>query len=206
MKLRILLVGASGTIGQAIKAELAPRHDVITAGRSSGDVRINIEDAKSIVEALGKAGALDAVVCAAGGVTFAPLEGFKAANIGESLHTKGLSDKLMGQVNLALAARDVLKPGGSITLTSGILAERYIAAGHSASMVNSAIEGFVKSAAVELKNDLRINVVSPSIVTESMPKFGAFFRGYEPVSAARVALAYSRSVEGLETGQVYKVF
>lgn len=206
MKLRILLVGASGTIGQAIKAELAPRHEIITAGRSSGDIRIDIADAKSIVAALGKTGELDAVVCAAGHVTFAPLAEFKPANIGESLHTLGLSDKLMGQVNLALAARDVLKPGGSITLTSGILSERFIAAGHSASMVNGAIECFARAAAVELKNDLRINVVSPALLLESVPKFGAFFRGHEPVPAARVALAYSRSVEGLETGQVYKVF
>jgi len=206
MKLRILLVGAAGTIGQAIKAELAPRHEIITAGRSSGDIKIDITDAKSIVAALDKAGSLDAVICAAGHVTFAPLADFKPANIGESLHTLGITDKLMGQVNLALAARDVLKPGGSITLTTGILSERFIAAGNSASLVNNAIEGFARAAAIELPNGLRINVVSPSVITEAMPKYAPFFRGFEPVPAARAALAYSRSVEGLETGQVYKVF
>ncbi len=206
MKLRILLVGASGTLGQAIKAELAQRHEIVTAGLSSGDIRLDIADAKSIVAALAKAGPLDAVVCAAGHVTFAPLADFKPANIGESLHTTGINDKLMGQVNLALAARDVLRSGGSVTLTTGILAERFIAAGHSASLVNNAIEGFVRAAAIELNNGLRINAVSPSIVQESMPKFGAFFRGFEPIPAARAALAYSRSVEGLETGQIYKVF
>lgn len=206
MKLRILLVGASGIIGQAIKAELAPRHEIITAGRNSGDIRINIADAKNIISGLSKAGPLDAVICAAGQGAFAPLADFKPANIGESLHTLGLTDKLMGQVNLALAARDVLKQDGSITLTSGLLTDHFIAAGHSASMVNSAIDGFARAAAVELRNGLRINVVSPSIVLESMPQYGAFFRGFDPVPAARVALAYSRSVEGLETGQVYKVF
>lgn len=206
MKLRILLVGASGTLGQAIKAELAPRHEIVTAGRSSGDIRIDITDAKSIVAGLAKAGSLDAVISAAGHVTFAPLADFKPANIGESLHTTGINDKLMGQVNLALAARDVLKPGGSVTLTTGILAERFIAAGHAASLVNNALEGFVRAAAVELRNGLRLNAVSPSVLTESMPTYAPFFRGFEPVPAARAALAYSRSVEGLETGQVYKVF
>ena len=206
MKQRILLVGASGTLGQAIKAELAQRHDIITAGRSSGDIRLDIGDAKSIVAGLAKAGALDAVICAAGHVTFAPLEDFKPANMGESLHTLGINDKLLGQVNLALAARDVLKPGGSVTLITGILSERYITSGNSASLVNNAIEGFVRAAAIELKNGLRINAVSPSVFVESMPKYGAFFRGFEPVPVARAALAFSRSVEGLETGQIYKVF
>ena len=206
MKLRILLVGASGTLGQAIKSELAPRHEIVTAGRSSGDIRFDIADAKSIVAGLAKAGPLDAVICAAGHVTFAPLEDFKSANVGESLHTLGINDKLLGQVNLALAARDVLRAGGSITLTTGILAERFIASGSSASLVNNAVEGFVRAASIELKNGLRINVVSPSVLVESMPKYAPFFRGFEPVTAARAALSFSRSVEGLETGQVYKVF
>jgi hypothetical protein len=112
----------------------------------------------------------------------------------------------MGQVNLALAAREHLVDGGSITLTSGILSEQPIAGGSSASMVNGALEGFVRAAAIELPRGLRINLVSPSILVESMAAFGSFFRGFEPVPAARAALAYSRSVEGLQTGQIYQVY
>ena len=205
-RLRILLVGASGTLGRAVQAELEQRHEVIAAGRNSGSVCVDITDAASIHRALQQAGELDAVISAAGHVTFAPLADFKAAQIGESLHTQGSADKLLGQVNLALAARDHLRDGGSITLTTGILAEQPIVGGSSASLVNGAVEAFVRAAAIELPRGLRINVVSPNVLTEAMEAYAPFFRGFEPVSAARAALAFTRSVEGAQTGQVYKVF
>ncbi len=125
--------------------------------------------------------------------------------MGESAYTLGLSNKVLGQVNLALAAREHLVDGGSITLTSGILGELPVAGGSSASMSDAAVEGFVRAAAAELPRGIRINVVSPSILTESLPAFGSLFRGFEPVPAARAALAYSRSVEGIQTGQVFRV-
>ncbi|GLQ94229.1 short chain dehydrogenase [Dyella acidisoli] len=205
-RLRILLVGASGTLGGAVEAELNQRHEVIAAGRNSGSIRIDLTDVQSIQSALKQAGELDAVVSAAGNVTFAPLVDFKPAPYGESLHTLGIADKLLGQVNLALAARDYLRDGGSITLTTGILSEQPIVAGSSASLVNGAVEAFVRAAAIELPRGLRINVVSPNVLTEAMPAYAPFFRGFEPVSAARAALAFSRSVEGAQTGQVYKVY
>lgn len=205
-RLRILLVGASGTLGRAIAVELGARHELIRAGRKGADVQLDLTDAASLTKALAALGPLDAVVSAAGHVKFAPLEAFDAAPLAESGYGIGLADKLMGQVNLALAARGCLKDGGSITLTSGILAEQPIAAGSSASMVNGAIEAFVRAAAIELPRGIRINAVSPNVLQESMGDFGPFFRGFEAVPAARAALAYSRSVEGRQTGQVYKVF
>jgi NAD(P)-dependent dehydrogenase (short-subunit alcohol dehydrogenase family) len=205
-RLRILIVGASGTLGRAVAAELGARHEIIPSGRTGGDVRMDIKDPASIVKALAGLGPLDAVISTAGYVTFAPLEAFQAAPVAESSYGVGLADKLMGQVNLALAARDHLKDGGSITLTSGILSEQPIVAGSSASMVNGAIEAFVRAAAIELPRGIRINAVSPNVLTESMGDYGPFFRGFEAVPAARAALAFSRSVEGRQTGQVYRVF
>ena len=205
-KLRILLVGASGTLGKAVAAELSQRHEIVTAGSKSGDIRIDMTDPASIVAGLGKAGKLDAVACAAGHVTFQPLAAFKPARVEEAGYGFGLRDKLMGQVNLTLAARDVLRDGGSITLISGILSEHPVAAGSSASMVNGALESFVRAAAIELPRGLRINLVSPNVFTESMGSYGPFFRGFEPVPVARAALAYSRSAEGLQTGQIYKIY
>ncbi|HTL99037.1 MAG TPA: short chain dehydrogenase [Holophagaceae bacterium] len=205
-RLRILLVGASGTLGRAVAAELGGRHELIRAGRNGADARLDFTDPAGLAKALAGLGALDAVISAAGHVTFAPLEAFIAAPIAASGYGVGLADKLMGQVNLALAARDHLKDGGSITLTSGILAEQPIVAGSSASMVNGAIEAFVRAAAIELPRGLRINAVSPNVLQESMGDYGPFFRGFEAVPAARAALAYSRSVEGRQTGQVYRVF
>ena len=204
--LRILLVGAGGTLGRAIAAELGARHKIISAGRSKADVTLDIEDVASIRGGLQKASPLDAVVCAAGEVTFVPLADIQPAPLGESKYTLGLANKLLGQVNVALAARDVLRDRGSITLIAGILSERPIAAGSSASMVNAAIEAFARAAAIELPRGLRINAVSPSVLIESMAHYAPFFRGFESVSAARAALAFSRSVEGLETGQVYRVY
>jgi nucleoside-diphosphate-sugar epimerase len=110
-RLRILLVGASGTLGRAVAAELAQRHEVIAAGRRSGSIQIDLTDVDSILRGLKQAGELDAVISAAGSVTFAPLADFKPAPYGESLHTLGIADKLLGQVNLALAARDHLHDG-----------------------------------------------------------------------------------------------
>ncbi len=204
-RLRILLVGASGTLGQAVATELRQRHDVVTAGRGGGDLRIDIGDPASIVSALAQAGPIDAVACTAGSVNFRPLAGIAPAGITESVYGLGLANKLLGQVNLALAARETLRDGGSITLVSGILSDVPIAAGSSASMANGALEAFVKAAAIELPRGLRINVVSPNVLVESMNAYGPFFRGFEAVPAARAALAFSRSIEGAQTGQVYKV-
>jgi NAD(P)-dependent dehydrogenase (short-subunit alcohol dehydrogenase family) len=204
-RLRILVIGASGELGRAIVAELGPRHDMITAGSKSGTIRIDIADPASIVAGLKAAAPLDAVVCAAGAVNFAPLAAIAAAPIAESSYGLGLANKLMGQVNLALAARDVLRDGGSITLIAGVLADSPIVAGSSASMVNGALESFAMAAAIELPRGLRINAVSPTVFEESMDGYGPFFRGYDPVPVARAARAFSRSVEGRQTGQVYKV-
>lgn len=204
-RLRILLVGASGTIGRAVAAELGARHDIVTAGRTSGDVRMDIADPASIIAGIRAAGPVDAVACASGAVNFRPLGMIEPASVADSVYGLGLASKLMGQVNLALAARETLRDGGSITLVSGVLTHDPIVAGSAATMANAAVEGFVRAAAIELPRGLRINVVSPTVLSESMADYGPFFRGFVPVPAARVALAYSRSIEGAQTGQVYTV-
>ena len=204
-RLRILLIGASGVLGRAIVTELSPRHDVVSAGSKTGDVRIDIADPASIEAGLKTAGPLDAVACAAGAVNFHPLSAIKPAPLAQSSYGLGLTNKLLGQVNLALAARDHLNDRGSITLIAGVLSHTPIAYGSSASMVNAAIEAFAMAAAIEMPRGIRINAVSPTVVEESMPNFGPFFRGHDPVPAARAARAFSRSIEGLETGKTYPV-
>jgi NAD(P)-dependent dehydrogenase (short-subunit alcohol dehydrogenase family) len=197
--MKILLVGANGTMGRAVLAVLSERHDVITAGRSSGDHRVNIADPQSVRDLYARVGKVDAVACAAGNVHFGPLEAMTP-----ELFDIGLRDKLMGQVNLVLAGRDFVNVGGSFTLVAGSLSQDPIRFGAAASMVNGALESFVRSAALELPAQ-RINVVSPSVLEESMDAFGPYFRGVEPVAAKRVAFAYSKSIEGAQTGQVYRV-
>ena len=198
--MRVLVVGASGTIGRAVVAELSQRHDVIAAGRTSGDVALDITDAASMRAAFEQAGPLDALVSATGSVKFAPFDEMMAPD-----YEIGLNDKLMGQVNLVLIGREYLAEGGSFTLTTGILDSDPIRMGSSASMVNGAVNAFVRAAAIEMPRGYRINAVSPGVIEEAMEGYAPFFRGFEPVPAARAALAYAKSVEGAQTGQVYRV-
>ena len=111
----------------------------------------------------------------------------------------------MGQVAIVLIGREHVTEGGSFTLTTGVLDSDPIVQGTSASMVNGAINAFAMAAAIEMPKRQRINVVSPGVIEEAMRDYAPFFRGFEPVPAARAALAYAKSVEGARTGQVYRV-
>lgn len=198
--MNILLIGANGTLGRAVAAELGSRHTLISAGRQSGSVQIDLTQPASIEAALRQAGPLDAVVSAAGNVAFGPL-----LDLSPEQWALSVQDKLMGQVQLALIAARYLSDGGSITLTTGVLAQQPIRYGAAATLANAGIEGFVRAAAIELPRGLRINAVSPGVLTESLPGYGPYFRGFEPVPAARAALGFARSVDGADTGQVYRV-
>lgn len=198
--MKVLLIGASGTIGSAVKAELSQRHEVITIGRKSGDFQVDISDSASIRQLFAQTGKFDALVCAAGSVNFVPL-----GEMDTSHFDLGLQDKLMGQVNLLLIGREFANDGASFTFTSGILNRDPIRTGASAALVNGAIDAFVKAAAIELPRGLRINSVSPNVLVEAMGSYAPYFRGFKPVPAADVALSYAKSVEGLQTGQTYIV-
>lgn len=198
--MKILLIGAGGTIGSAVKAELAQRHDVIPIGRNSGDFQVDISDSASIRKLFEQTGTFDALICAAGSVNFVALGEMSATDF-----ELGLRDKLMGQVNLLLIGREFANDGASFTFTSGILNRDPIRTGASAALVNGALDAFVKAAAIELPRGLRINSVSPTVLVEAMGSYAPYFRGFKPVAGAEVALAYAKSVEGLQTGQTFIV-
>lgn len=199
--MKVVVIGARGAIGSAVVAELAPRHDIIEVGRTSGQYQVDVLDIESVHALFARLGKVDAVVTATGTLHFGPL----AETTPEQFQI-GLRDKLMGQINVVLAAQSRLSDGGSLTLTGGILANEPIPQGANATTVNAALEGFVRGAAIELGRGLRINAVSPTVLTESFETYGPYMRGFEPVPAARVALAYSKSVEGGQTGRVYRVW
>ncbi len=198
--MKIILVGASGTIGQAIDRELRERHDIVRVGRNSDELQVNIADPASIRRLFEQTGPFDALISAAGNAHFGALEELSAKEF-----AVGLDDKLMGQVNLVLIGREFANDGASFTLTSGVLSEDPIRYGAAVSTVNAALDGFVRAAAIELPRGLRINGVSPTILEESLPAYGPYFRGFKAVPAATVALAYAKSAEGRQTGQVYRV-
>ncbi len=197
---KVIVIGATGTIGKAVVAALDSSYEVIQATRNSAEYPIDISDEASIKALYEKVGSFDALIVTAGAVHFGLLKEMTEAD-----WQIGLQNKLMGQINLVTHGLDYINPKGSFTLTSGILNTDPILYGVQAAMINSAVEGFVTGAAIELENNVRINCVSPTVLSESMDKYEAYFKGYLPRDAKDVAKAYIKSVEGLQTGKVYKV-
>lgn len=199
--MKILIVGASGTIGRAIAAELEARHDIIRAGRQGPDVQVDITDTDSIRAMYEATGEVDAVVSATGSAYFGPL-----ADMTPEQNELSIGSKLKGQVNLVLLGHRYVRDRGSFTLTTGIMMDDPILQGASAAMANGGVKAFVKAAAIEMPRGIRINSVSPNVLQESMDVYGAFFPGFDPVPVRRVALVYRKSVEGAQTGQSYEVY
>jgi NAD(P)-dependent dehydrogenase (short-subunit alcohol dehydrogenase family) len=198
--MKIVVIGATGTVGRPVVKALQDRHEIIQVGKTRGPMQVDITDSASIRSLFQRIGTFDALVATAGSVHFGAF-----AQMTEKEMWVGLKDKLMGQVNLVLIGRDHVSDGGSFTLTSGLLSHDPIRAGSAASLVNGAIDAFVRAAAIELPRGVRINSVSPGLLDESAGALGAFFPGHETVSGARVARSYVKSVEGALTGQVFHV-
>ena len=193
--MRILIIGATGTIGRAVAEALAPQHEVVTASRHAGDVRVDISDPASIRAMYEKVGRVDAVISAAGNAAFKPLE-----QLADDDFAFSLANKLMGQVNLIRLGLGHVNDGGSFTVTSGVLAHSPMHGSGAVSLVNAGLEGFARAAALEAPRGIRVNVVSPPWVTETLialkmdPSHG--------MPAATVAHAYVRSATGSESGAV----
>lgn len=205
-KQKVFLVGASGIIGSAVLQLLHEQgYTVVTGGLEGADIALDLANPDSIAQAFKQLGAVDAVISTAGRAEFVTLEQITPAPLQQSRYGLGLLDKLMGQVNLALAAREYLSPKGCIVLTSGTTSDDPIVGGSSLSMVNGALEKWVQAAATELPAGLRINVVSPSIVIETPAPQRAAFPGFETIPASKVALAYWRCLASLITGQTLRV-
>ncbi|CAE6762366.1 short chain dehydrogenase [Paraburkholderia haematera] len=197
---KIVVIGATGTVGRAVSEALKARHEVIEVGATRGQYRVDSTDPASIERLFSEIGKVDGVVTATGKLHFGPLPEMSVEQF-----WVGLRDKLMGQINVVLGAQRYVNDGGSFTLTSGIVGDEPIREGANATTVNLALEGFVRGAAIELPRGIRINVVSPTVLIEALDAFAPYFRGFEPVSAERAAQAYLRSVEGAQTGRVYRV-
>lgn len=195
--MRILVIGAHGTIGREVVNALSGQHEVIGASRK-GDVQVDIRDVASIRAMYAKVGRVDAVVSAAGSGAWKPLAELTDDDFEISLHYK-----LMGQVNVVRYGFEHVNDGGSITTTSGVLSEVPTASGAAISLVNAGLEGFTRAAALEAPRGIRVNVVSPPWVTETLEAMGATDLSHG-LPAADVAKAYVRSVTGGETGQVIK--
>lgn len=197
---RILIIGGGGTIGKQVVKRLTEKHDVIIAGRSSGDITVDFSDSNSIKAMFEKLGELDAVIAIAGDAKWDKFE-----NLTEDDFYIGIKSKLMGQVNVVRIGKDYLKPGGSITLSTGILADDPVDMTTSAAMVNGAIHSFVKAVALELKNGIRVNAVCSDLVEDSYEKYKDYFPGNTPVPMHKIVNGYVKCVDGKINGEIIRI-
>ena len=194
------IVFGRGTVGTAVKTALGDAgHEVVSVSRTSGDFRADISDMASLKSFFASVGHFDAVACAAGDVFPAPLEQTTDEQWADSIKAKG-----MGQVNLVRAALPFIADKGSFALISGVLTDEYLAGGTIGTVINHIVEGFTKSAAVELPRGIRINCVSPTVLTESTA-YHPFFPGFVPVDAWEVGQAYLRAISNPITGRILKL-
>jgi NAD(P)-dependent dehydrogenase (short-subunit alcohol dehydrogenase family) len=195
---KIVVFGATGTIGKAVVAALSPKYEVLQVGNRQGQFKADLAEADSIRNVFKAVGKVDGIVSAAGAARFAPLE-----KLSDEDFRYSLVNKLMGQVNLARIGMDYLNDKGSITLTSGILSHKPMPGSAAISLVNAGLEGFARAAALEASRGIRVNVVSPPWVTETLEALNMDPSLGKP--AVEVAKGYVKSIEGQQSGEVIEV-
>lgn len=198
--MKIMIIGAKGTIGKRVTAALAAEHEIVQASRSGGDYQLDLEASASIEAMYTAHPDLDAVVCIAGEAKWDFMD-----NMADVDYDIGYRSKLMGQVHLVRIGKKHLKPGASITLSTGILADDPVPMTTSAAMVNGAIHSFAKAAVLELEKGHRLNVVCSGLVEDSAIKYKDYFPGHTPVPMPKVVNAYLKSILGKNTGEIIRV-
>jgi NAD(P)-dependent dehydrogenase (short-subunit alcohol dehydrogenase family) len=191
--MKILIIGATGTIGKAVADRLSAKHEIVRAGYRDGDVKVDLGSKASIEAMFNEVGGLDAVISAAGVANFGPFH-----ELDDAAFDLALANKLMGQINLVRVGQNHLNEGGSFTLTAGILSREPMPGSVAIAMANGALESFARAAALELPRKLRVNTISPGFVKETMVAMGM-----DPspgLSAADTAKAYEIAVEGKLNG------
>jgi NAD(P)-dependent dehydrogenase (short-subunit alcohol dehydrogenase family) len=199
IKKKIIIVGASGTMGQFL-ADLLEKenHEIIRANRTSADIQVDTTSTKSIQKMYEKVGAFDALISTAGSTFVGPWE-----KLNDQTFRTGVEGKMMGQINLVLIGQHHINPKGSFTLISGALTHEPQLNFANASAANGAVEGFVRAAAIELGNGIRINAVSPTVIEDSAQYF-TYFPGEIPTTMRQLEFGFKKSLFGTVTGQIIK--
>jgi len=195
---KVLVIGATGTIGKGIVEQLSPEYEVIQVGYQDGDFQVDLGDKDSIKALFQKAGSFDALVSAAGLSKFGAFDALTDED-----YYLGIHNKMMGQINLVREGLAYITDGGSFTLTSGMLSHSPTPMSVTISMVNSGLEGFTRAAALAMPRGIRINVVSPVFIKETMEAMG--MDGKYGMPASQAGIAYKESVESHRNGEVMDV-
>ena len=196
--MKIIIVGASGTMGRYLTNVFEKEHEIITAATKNCEIQVDIASTSSIEKMYKQVGAYDALISTAGPTYVGPWK-----KLTDKEFRKGVDGKMMGQINLVLIGQHYINRGGSFTLISGALTHEPQLNFANASAANGAIEAFVKAAAIELGEGIRINAVSPTVI-ENSPHYFPFFPGDIPVTMQQLEYGFRKSVFGANTGQVIK--
>jgi len=196
--MKILLIGATGTIGHKVQERLAKQHEVIAVGYRDGNYTVDLSNKSSIQALFEQVGQVDAVISTTGLAAFAPY-----SELTDEQFQLGWDNKVMGQINLVRVGQAYLPEGGVVLLTSGLMAIEPIPGSVSVSAANGALNSFVKAAALELGSSLRVNAVSPIFVKETLEMMG--MDSSTGLSASDTAKAYQAGLEGTMTGEILDV-
>ena len=196
--MRIIIVGASGTMGKYLTSAFEKEHEIVRVGSKSGDFQVDITSPEEIEDFFKQVGPFDALISTAGPTYVGPWK-----KMTDKEFRKGVEGKMMGQINLVLIGQHYINPKGSFTLITGALTHEPQLNFANASAANGAVEGFVRAAAIELENGIRINAVSPTVI-ENSPQYFPFFPGDIPVTMKQLEYGFRKSVFGANTGQVIK--
>lgn len=199
--MKIIIIGASGTIGKRIYDALARKHEVVRASRNGADVSVDITSPESIGQMYQAVPAIDAVICAAGPARFGQF-----SDLSEEDFYVGIRGKMMGQVNLVRIGQKHLNDNGSFTLTTGVLSDDPVVGSAPIALVNGAVNSFASAASQELPRGLRVNVVCPTVVADSAEVYADIFAGFDPASMGRVVNGYVRCVEGRTNGRIFRIY
>jgi NAD(P)-dependent dehydrogenase (short-subunit alcohol dehydrogenase family) len=196
--MKIIIVGATGTMGQYLNNAFEREHEIIKVSTKDG-IPTDITSTESIENMYKTIGAFDALICTAGPTFVGPWK-----KLNDAAFRKGIEGKLMGQINLVLIGQHYINLKGSFTLITGALTHEPQLNFANASAANGAVEGFVRAAAIELENGIRINAVSPGVI-ENSPQYFPFFPGEVPTTMRALEFGFRKSVFGSNTGQIINI-
>lgn len=192
--MKIVIVGAGGTMGSYLSDAFEKDNEVIRIDRS----KVDITSSSSIENMYKSIGAFDALVCTAGPSYVGPWK-----KLTDKEFRQGVEGKMMGQINLVLIGQHYINPKGSFTLISGELTQEPQKNFANATAANAAVNGFVRAAAIELERGIRINAVSPTVI-ENSPQYFPYFPGEMPVTMKALEYGFRKSIFGANTGQVIR--
>lgn len=198
--MKIIIVGGSGTMGRYLAGAFKREHEIITAATKGCDVDVDITSPASIENMYRKTGPFDALISTAGPTYVGPWK-----HLTDKTFRMGVEGKMMGQINLVLIGQHYINARGSFTLITGALSHDPQKNFANASAANCAVEGFVRAAAIELENGVRINAVSPTVI-ENSPQYFPYFPGDIPVTMQQLEYGFRKAVFGANTGQVIKPY